>query len=137
MAVVAAAPVWSPHCVKTKECKEQWLYLRDFTDDKALECCFFLSFLLQLILILFVCVTCLTMCFQIPTITNTCKSCVTRWRQCNSNNLYFTYVLYCITLFSYWSLESAVNKADFITSITTHSGFHLVTLIETWIKFLH
>ncbi len=33
-----------------------------------------------------------------------------------------------------WNCQSAVNKADFIPSIATHSGLNLMALTETWIK---
>ncbi len=33
-----------------------------------------------------------------------------------------------------WNCQSAVNKADFITSITSHSRLNLMALTETWIK---
>ncbi len=32
-----------------------------------------------------------------------------------------------------WNYQSAVNKADFITSITSHSKLNLMALTETWI----
>ncbi len=33
-----------------------------------------------------------------------------------------------------WNCQSAVNKANFITSITSHSRLNLMALTETWIK---
>ncbi len=33
-----------------------------------------------------------------------------------------------------WNWQSAVNKVDFITSITSHSRLNLMALTETWIK---
>ena len=77
------------------------------------------------------------MCFQIPTITNIRKSKVTRRRQYNPNNLR-TFPASSSTLFSFpiglWNCQSAVNKADFITSISSHSGLRLLALTETWIR---
>ncbi|XP_051741231.1 uncharacterized protein LOC127507820 isoform X2 [Ctenopharyngodon idella] len=77
------------------------------------------------------------MCFQIPTITIICKSRATRWRQCNHNNLRIL-LMSSSTLLSIsiglWNCQSAVNKADFITSIAIHSGLLLMALTETWIK---
>ncbi len=77
------------------------------------------------------------MCLQINTITTTRKPCITHCRQPNPINL-------CIlpmstnTLLSFsiglWNCQSAVNKADFITSITSHSRLNLMALTETWIK---
>ncbi len=66
------------------------------------------------------------MCFQICTITtNTRRARTVRWRQANPNNLRPIGLWYC---------QSAVNKADFIPSIATHSGLNLMALTETWIK---
>ncbi len=78
------------------------------------------------------------MCFQIPTITtNTQRARTVRWRQANPNNLR-TVPLSSTTLLSVpiglWNCQSAVNKADFIPSIATHSGLSLMGLTETWIK---
>ncbi len=78
------------------------------------------------------------MCFQIPTITtNTRRARAVRWRQANPNNLR-TVPLSSTTLLSVpiglWNCQSAVNKADFIPSIATHSGLNLMALTETWIK---
>ncbi len=33
-----------------------------------------------------------------------------------------------------WNCQSAVNKVDFITSISSHSRLNLMALTETWIK---
>lgn len=77
------------------------------------------------------------MCFQIPTITNTRKSCATRWRQCNHNNQRIlpmsSSTLLSISI-GLWKCQSAVNKADFITSIALYSDLHLLALTETWLK---
>ncbi len=78
------------------------------------------------------------MCFQISTITtNTRRARAVRWRQANPNNLR-TVPLSSTTLLSVpiglWNCQSAVNKADFIPSIATHSGLNLMALTETWIK---
>ncbi len=78
------------------------------------------------------------MCFQISTITtNTRKARTVRWRQANPNNLR-PVPLSSTTLLSIqiglWNCQSAVNKADFIPSIATHSGLNLMALTETWIK---
>ncbi len=78
------------------------------------------------------------MCFQICTITtNTRRARTVRWRQANPNNLR-TVPLSSTTLLSVpiglWNCQSAVNKADFIPSIATHSGLNLMALTETWIK---
>ncbi len=78
------------------------------------------------------------MCFQISTITsNTRRARTVRWRQANPNNLR-PVPLSSTTLLSIpiglWNCQSAVNKADFIPSIATHSGLSLMALTETWIK---
>ncbi len=78
------------------------------------------------------------MCFQISTITtNTRRTRTVRWRQANPNNLW-PVPLSSTTLLSIqiglWNCQSAVNKADFIPSIATHSGLNLMALTETWIK---
>ncbi len=78
------------------------------------------------------------MCFQISTITtNTRRARTVRWRQANPNNLRAV-TLSSTTLLSFpfglWNCQSAVNKADFIPSIATHSGLNLMALTETWIK---
>ncbi len=78
------------------------------------------------------------MCFQITTITsNTRRARTVRWRQANPNNLR-PVPLSSTTLLSIpiglWNCQSAVNKADFIPSIATHSGLSLMALTETWIK---
>ncbi len=78
------------------------------------------------------------MCFQISTITtNTWRARTVRWRQANPNNLW-PVPLSSTTLlsipFGLWNCQSAVNKADFIPSIATHSGLNLMALTETWIK---
>jgi len=42
------------------------------------------------------------------------------------------------TLFSFplhlWNCQSAVNKTDFMTSISSHSGVSLLALTQTWIR---
>ncbi len=77
------------------------------------------------------------MCLQINTITTTRKPRITHCRQRNSNNLR-TLPMSANTLLSFsiglWNCQSAVNKADFITSITSHSRLNLMALTETWIK---
>ncbi len=77
------------------------------------------------------------MCFQIPTITTTRKPHITHYRQRNPNNLR-TLPMSANTLLSFsiglWNCQSAVNKADFITSISIYSRLNLMALIETWIK---
>ena len=77
------------------------------------------------------------MCFQIPTITTTRKPHITHCRQHNPNNLH-TLPMSANTLLSFsiglWNCQSAVNKADFITSIISHSNLNLMALTETWIK---
>uniref|UniRef100_A0A9J7XP41 Reverse transcriptase domain-containing protein n=1 Tax=Cyprinus carpio carpio TaxID=630221 RepID=A0A9J7XP41_CYPCA len=76
------------------------------------------------------------MCFQIPTITTTRKPRITQCRQRNPNNLH-TLPMSANTLsfsIGLWNCQSAVNKADFITSIISHSKLNLMALTETWIK---
>ncbi len=78
------------------------------------------------------------MCFQISTITtNTRRTRTVRWSQANPNNLR-PVPLSSTTLLSIqiglWNCQSAVNKADFIPSVATHSGLNLMALTETWIK---
>ncbi len=77
------------------------------------------------------------MCFQITTITTTRKPRITHCRPRNPNNLR-TLPMSANTLLSFsiglWNCQSAVNKADFITSITSHSRLNLMALTETWIK---
>ncbi len=74
------------------------------------------------------------MCLQINT---TRKPCITHCRQRNPNNLR-TLPMSTNTLLSFsiglWNCQAAVNKADFITSITSHSRLNLMALTETWIK---
>ncbi len=41
--------------------------------------------------------------------------------------------IYFITI-GLWNCQSAVKKADFVTSITSHSRLNLMALTETWIK---
>ncbi len=75
------------------------------------------------------------MCFQITTITTTRKPHITHCRPRNPNNLR-TLPMSTNTLLSFsiglWNCQSAVNKADFITSITSHSRLNLMALTETW-----
>ncbi len=52
---------------------------------------------------------------------------------CCSLELYH-YMLISPSGFQFQSLLSAVNKADFITSITSQSRLKLMALTETWIK---
>ncbi len=77
------------------------------------------------------------MCLQINTITTTRKPRITHCRQRNPNNLR-TLPMSTNTLLSFsiglWNCQSAVNKADLITSITSHSRLNLMALTETWIK---
>ncbi len=77
------------------------------------------------------------MCFQITNITTTRKPRITHCRQRSPNNLR-TLPMSANTLLSFsiglWNCQSAVNKADFITSITSHSRLNLMALTETWIK---
>ncbi len=77
------------------------------------------------------------MCFQITTITTTRKPRITHCRPRNPNNLR-TLPMSANTLLSFsiglWNCQSAVNKADFIASITSHSRLNLMALTETWIK---
>ncbi len=77
------------------------------------------------------------MCFQINSITTTHKPRITHCRQRNPNNLR-TLPMSANTLLSFsiglWNCQSAVNKSDFITSITSHSRLNLMALTEPWIK---
>ncbi len=77
------------------------------------------------------------MCFPITTITTTRKPHITHCRPHNPNNLH-TLPMSANTLLSFsisiWNGQSAVNNADFITSITSHSRLNLMALTETWIK---
>ncbi len=77
------------------------------------------------------------MCFQINTITTTRKPRITHCRQRNPNNMR-TLPMSANTLLSFsiglWNCQSAVNKADWITFITSHSRLDLMALTETWIK---
>ncbi len=100
------------------------------TPARDLSIVFYLSSFLLL-------VSLLTMCFQIPTITTTRKPHITHYRQRNPNNLR-TLSMSANTLLSFsiglWNCQSAVNKADFITSISSYSRLNLMALIEAWIK---
>ncbi len=73
------------------------------------------------------------MCFQINTITNTRKPRITHRRQRNPNNLR-TLPMSANTLLSFsiglWNCQSAVNKADFITSITQRPGSNQRTMLH-------
>ncbi len=75
------------------------------------------------------------MCLQINTITTTRKPRITHCRQRNPNSLR-TLPMSANTLLSFsiglWNCQSAVNKADFITFITSHSRLNLMALTETW-----
>ncbi len=55
-----------------------------------------------------------------------------------TKHLFCLLCLLCNTLLPFsiglWSCQSAVNKADFITSITSHLSLNLMALTETWIK---
>ncbi len=77
------------------------------------------------------------MCFQINTITTTRKQRITHCRQRNPKNLR-TLPMSANKLLSLsiglWNCQSAVNKADLIICITSHSRLNLMTLKETWIK---
>ncbi len=77
------------------------------------------------------------MCLQINSIPTTRKPRITHCRQRNPNNLR-TFPMSANTLLYFsiglWNCQSAVNKADFITSITSHSRLNLMALTETWIK---
>ncbi len=77
------------------------------------------------------------MCFHIPTITTTRKPRISHYRQRNPNNLH-TLPMSANTLLSFsiglWNCQSAVNKADFITSVCSHSRLNLMALTERWIK---
>ncbi|XP_067311221.1 uncharacterized protein [Pseudorasbora parva] len=78
------------------------------------------------------------MCFQISTITtSTRKPRSVRTRRRNPNNLRYILTSSATLLFipiGLWNCQSAVNKADFISSIGTHSQLSLMALTETWIK---
>ncbi len=71
------------------------------------------------------------MCFQIN-ITTTRKPRITHCRQHNPNNLR-TLPMSANTLLSFY-IGLLSNKADFITSITSHSWLNLMALTETRIK---
>ncbi len=62
---------------------------------------------------------------------------ITHCRERNPNNLR-TLPMSTNTVLSFsiglWNCQSAVNKADLITSITSHSRLNLMVLTETWIK---
>lgn len=77
------------------------------------------------------------MCFIIHTITNMRRSNVTHRSRYNPCNLR-TLPMSSSAIFSFpiglWNCQSAVNKADFITSISSHSGLKLLALTETWIR---
>uniref|UniRef100_A0A9J8B808 Endonuclease/exonuclease/phosphatase domain-containing protein n=1 Tax=Cyprinus carpio carpio TaxID=630221 RepID=A0A9J8B808_CYPCA len=78
------------------------------------------------------------MCFQISTITtNTRRARYVRRRKACLTNLRPVPLTSTTTLsipVGLWNCQSAVNKADFISSIATHSGLSLMPLTETWIK---
>ena len=78
------------------------------------------------------------MCFQISTITtNTRRARYVRRRKACLTNLRPVPLTSTTTLsipVGLWNCQSAVNKADFISSIATHSGLSLMALTETWIK---
>ena len=78
------------------------------------------------------------MCFQISTITtNTRRARYVRRRKACLTNLRPVPLTSTPTLsipLGLWNCQSAVNKADFISSIATHSGLSLMALTETWIK---
>ncbi|XP_059356368.1 uncharacterized protein LOC132095415 [Carassius carassius] len=78
------------------------------------------------------------MCFQISTITtNTRRARYVRRRKACLTNLRPVPLTSTTTLsipVGLWNCQSAVNKADFISSIATHSGLNLMALTETWIK---
>ena len=123
-------------CVKPKECKDQWTYLCESTEQGHRQGTWVFFHLLFYTLFFTFCLflwSVFTMCLQIPTITNT-KLLVTCWKLCN--NLH-TFPMPSSILFSFpiglWNCQSKskVNKADFITSITSHSGLNLMALTET------
>nr|XP_055051302.1 RNA-directed DNA polymerase from mobile element jockey [Misgurnus anguillicaudatus] len=77
------------------------------------------------------------MCFQISTVITTRKSVVSRRRGRNINNLRTLPPSTIASLslpIGLWNCQSAVNKADFITAIASHSGLSVLALTETWIK---
>ncbi len=114
-----------PPCVKTEECKVKSIAFN------------LSSFLLLVSLLFSFLLPILTMCLQINTITTTRKPRITHCRQRNPNNLR-TLPMSANTLLYFsiglWNCQSAVNKADLITSITSHSRLNLMALTETWIK---
>ncbi len=71
------------------------------------------------------------------TITTTQKSRITHCGQRNPNNLR-TLPMSANTLLSYsiglWNCQSAVNKANLITSIISLSRINIMALTEMWIK---
>uniref|UniRef100_A0A9J7YHT7 Reverse transcriptase domain-containing protein n=1 Tax=Cyprinus carpio carpio TaxID=630221 RepID=A0A9J7YHT7_CYPCA len=79
------------------------------------------------------------MCFQISTITTNTRRAryVPRRKACPTNLRPVPLTSTTTTLsipVGLWNCQSAVNKADFISSIATHSGLNLMALTETWIK---
>jgi len=62
---------------------------------------------------------------------------VTCRMQHNPTNLR-TFPVSSSTFFSFpidlWNCQSTVNKADFITSFSSHSGLSILALTETWIR---
>ncbi|XP_073668112.1 uncharacterized protein [Paramisgurnus dabryanus] len=77
------------------------------------------------------------MCFQISTVITTRKYVVSRRRGRNINNLRTLPPSTIASLslpIGLWNCQSAVNKADFITAIASHSGLSVLALTETWIK---
>ncbi len=77
------------------------------------------------------------MCFQINIITTAPKPRITHCRQRNPNNMR-TLPMSANTLLSFSiglrNCQSAFNKADLITFITSHSRLNLMALTESWIK---
>ncbi|XP_073767046.1 uncharacterized protein isoform X2 [Danio rerio] len=76
------------------------------------------------------------MCFLIPVVTNTRKTREVRCRR-NPHNLRSIHVSTISQLslsVGLWNCQSAVNKADFITSIATYSDYNLMALTETWLR---
>ncbi|XP_073799352.1 uncharacterized protein [Danio rerio] len=76
------------------------------------------------------------MCFLIPVVTNTRKTREVRCRR-NPHNLRSIHVSAISQLslsVGLWNCQSAVNMADFITSIATYSDYNLMALTETWLR---
>ncbi len=123
-----------PPRVKTDECKDRWLFpawLHPSNDTGNVFKYHFSPPFPHTLSFAILYPSTSIMCFKpIPVVSRPCSN-ITRRRQCNPANLRPFPTSFSMAL---WNCQSAVNKADFISTFSLQSTLSILGLTETWIR---